>query len=81
MNRSGLNGFGSTLRAEQMAYRITGIIRSLNDEAERKPNKRMSFVRACKGLTRHPHPPESLYVIPKAFRNIELVIRACFQDA
>lgn len=78
MNRSGLNGFGSTLRAEQMAYRITGIIRSLNDEAERKPNKCMSFVRAGKGLTRHPHPPESLYVIPETFGDIELVIRACF---
>lgn len=50
MNRSGLNGFGSTLRAEQMAYRITGIIRSLNDEAERKPNKRMSFVEHARDL-------------------------------
>lgn len=33
MNSIGLKGFGCTLRTEHIAYKITGTIKSLKDEA------------------------------------------------
>ena len=73
MNSIGLNGLGWTLRASRIAYNITGIIKSLKEEAIHKAMRKWHIL-CWDGLTRHPHPSQCHYVIEKAFRIVEIIM-------